>query len=210
MQCKNLCSPLNRHFTWLWHIVDFDIKLRNLLKKTATYFSVFALRVYFGNTVGWDFQKALICKHSLNHKSTCAINPIAQCILLRIQPFYVFTLYPNTFDRHLYLSKNNNISSTVSAVASMGQGGGAIAPSNLGRCPPPQSGLAPATVVSLSLAIRQLRLEKCIKTKKISKSNLKFFKISRFLFSFRNISFIFYFFRNLLKKFFPKQCSPTF
>ena len=26
----------------------------------------------FGNTVGWDFQKnTLICKHSLNHKSTC-------------------------------------------------------------------------------------------------------------------------------------------
>ena len=32
---------------------------------------------------------------------------------------------------------------------------------------PPQSGLAPATVVSLRLAMGQLRLEKCIKTKNI-------------------------------------------
>ena len=52
------------------------------------------------------------------------------------------------------------------AVASMGQGGG-------NRPPPPilgvapQSGLAPATVVSLRLAMGQLRLEKCIKTKTI-------------------------------------------
>ena len=52
------------------------------------------------------------------------------------------------------------------AVASMGQGGG-------GNCPPPilgvapQSGLAPATIVSLRLAMGQLRLEKCIKTNKI-------------------------------------------
>ena len=43
---------------------------------------------------------------------------------------------------------------------------GGNCPPNLGRCPPPQSGLAPATVVSLRLAMRQLRLEKCIKTKK--------------------------------------------
>ena len=51
------------------------------------------------------------------------------------------------------------------AVASMGQGG-AIAPSPiLGVAPPPQSGLAPATVVSLRLAMGQLRLEKCIKNK---------------------------------------------
>ena len=52
-------------YRWLWH------KVEKFTEKTATYFSVFALRVYFGNTVGWDFQKALICKHSLNHKSTC-------------------------------------------------------------------------------------------------------------------------------------------
>ena len=49
------------------------------------------------------------------------------------------------------------------AVASMGQGG-QLSP-NLGRYPPPQSGLAPATVVSLRLAMGHLRLEKCIKTK---------------------------------------------
>ena len=42
-----------------------------------------------------------------------------------------------------------------------------------GNCPPQswalphQSGLAPATVVSLRLAMGQLRLEKCIKTTKI-------------------------------------------
>ena len=52
------------------------------------------------------------------------------------------------------------------AVASMGQGGGQLPP------PPilgvaPQSGLAPATVVSLSLAMGQLRLKKCIKIKRI-------------------------------------------
>ena len=49
----------------------------------------------------------------------------------------------------------------------MGQGGGQLPPPpNLGRSPP-QSGLAPATVVTLRLAMGQLRLEKCIKTKKI-------------------------------------------
>ena len=51
------------------------------------------------------------------------------------------------------------------AVASMGQGGQLPPPPILGRSPPPQSGLAPATVVSLRLAMGQLRLEKCIKTK---------------------------------------------
>ena len=50
------------------------------------------------------------------------------------------------------------------AVASMGQGG-AIAPQSWAL--PPQSGLAPAAVVSLRLAMGQLPLEKCIKTKKI-------------------------------------------
>ena len=42
---------------------------------------------------------------------------------------------------------------------------GAIAPQSWALPPPPQSGLAPATVVSLRLAMGQLRLEKCIKTR---------------------------------------------
>ena len=54
----------------------------------------------------------------------------------------------------------------------MGQGG-QLPPPILGVAPS-QSGLAPATVVSLRLAMEQLRLEKCIKTKKFSKINLKF------------------------------------
>ena len=45
------------------------------------------------------------------------------------------------------------------------RGGGAIAPQSWAV--PPQSGLAPATVVSLRLAMGQLRLEKCIKPKTI-------------------------------------------
>ena len=43
---------------------------------------------------------------------------------------------------------------------------GQLPPPILGVAPP-QSGLAPATVVSLRLTMGQLRLEKCIKTKTI-------------------------------------------
>ena len=48
-----------------------------------------------------------------------------------------------------------------------GARGGNCPPQSWPLPPPPQSGLAPATVVSLRLAMGQLRLEKCIKTKKI-------------------------------------------
>ena len=70
MQRNNLCSPLNWYFTWLWHIVH---KLRNLLKKQLLIFQylLYILYEYFANTVSLDFQKSFICKHSLNHKSTC-------------------------------------------------------------------------------------------------------------------------------------------
>ena len=67
----------------------------------------------------------------------------------------------------MYCMHKISIKFTISrtrAIASMGQGG-AIAPPILGVAP--QSGLAPATVVSLRLAMGQLRLEKCIKTIKI-------------------------------------------
>ena len=50
-------------------------------------YTIFALYEYFGNTVGWDFQMALICKHSLNHK---------------IPPFYVLYVVSG-FDRHLHM-----------------------------------------------------------------------------------------------------------
>ena len=62
-----------------------------------------------------------------------------------------------------YQTTQNKLS--VRAVASMGQGGQLPPPPILGVAP--KSSLAPATVVSLHLAMGQLRLEKCIKTKNI-------------------------------------------
>ena len=58
------------------------------------------------------------------------------------------------------------LSTSTRAVASMGQGG-AIAPPPQSWALRPQSGLAPVTVISLCLAMGQLRLEKCIKNKTI-------------------------------------------
>ena len=76
----------------------YRTQVEKFTENTATHFSVFAL--YFGNTVGWDFQKALICKHSLNHKSTCdqsdcsMHSPTNTAILC-------FIRCPDTFDRQL-------------------------------------------------------------------------------------------------------------
>ena len=66
MQRKNLCSPLK---STLHVTLTYRTQVEKFTENTATHFSVFA--IYFGNTCGWDFPKALICKHSLNHKSTC-------------------------------------------------------------------------------------------------------------------------------------------
>ena len=57
---NNLCSPL--HVT-----LAYRKETEKFRENTATHFPVFAVNFY-GYRIGWDFQKALICKYSLNSK----------------------------------------------------------------------------------------------------------------------------------------------
>ena len=110
--------------------------------------------------------------------SSCSIKPDEQRLLVSQAATDRHSRIPLTLEPpHTSGSDNDQTKRT----ADTGQQGRCQHGAGGGNCPPPQSwalspqsGLAPATVVSLRLAMGQVRLEKCIKTKKFSKSNLKF------------------------------------